>query len=522
MIEDGERSVERDSRAPAATADLDGPSGSTDSATFMDHPTAEALRRFMDGALAPSEMRQVFRHLLHGCQECQTKAGEAWNVGPTGGLIGDDPAVPAAAGAPDFLPGEPESAAGVAEVSEEDAAYDAALDRVFRIATREEAAVEEARHRARGLLAELLQHSPARQLLLVNNSARFRDRALCEQLLAASHEEGFRDPVRAQQLARAGVVVAERLHADLEAQQSPRSQLDVIAGLRARAWAQFGNALRIGSDLEAATGAFHTADALLAGNRRIAALDQARVLDLRASLAKDLRQLAEAGRLIDRVIAIYRRLGQSNLLGQALNQKALVLDERGDTRGSMALLRSALELLDQQEEPRKVLLVRHNLIRALVADGQPREAFAMLFHTRPLYLKMGDRMTLLRLRWLEGLVAQGLRRFDQAEAAFREVREAYVELGLAYDAALASLDLAAVLAEKGKAAEMRRLAQEMLVFFESRQIHREAMAAFLVFCDAARLEQASVDLVREVAAFLKQARSTADLQFKARPRPEAG
>jgi hypothetical protein len=64
---------------------------------------------------------------------------------------------------------------------------------------------------------------------------------------------------------------------------------------------------------------------------------------------------------------------------------------------------------------------------------------------------------------------------------------------------------------------MRRLAQEMLVFFESRQIHREAMAAFLVFCDAARREQASLDLVREVAAFLKQARSTPDLNFRSRP-----
>src|SRR5258708_7150540 len=309
MNEDGERSVERDLRASAERAALDGPGASTDSATMMDHPTAEALRRFMGGVLAPSEMRQVFGHLLQGGQECQAKAGEVWNVGPTGGLIGGDPAMPAAA--PAVLPTEPEPVAGGAEVSEDDAAYDAALDRVFRIATREEAAVEEARHRARGLLAELLQHSPARQLLLVNNSARFRDRALCEQLLAASHEEGFRDPVRAQQLARSGVVVAERLQADLDV-QSPRSELDVIAGLRARAWAQLGNALRIGSDLEAAAGAFQTADALLAGNRRIAPLDRARVLDLRASLAKDMRQLAEAARLIDRVIPIYPRLGQSN------------------------------------------------------------------------------------------------------------------------------------------------------------------------------------------------------------------
>ena len=521
MNEDGERSGERDLRVSVEGSGL---GGSTDPADSSIHPSAGALRRFVDGGLAASEMRQVFRHLLHGCRECQATASAVWNVGPTGALLGDGPEVPAASS---HLEAKPAAAAGVvaagsetsetSEASKDDAAYEAVLDRVFRRATQEESALEEARQRALGLLAELLQHSPARQLLLVYNSARFRDRSLCEQLLAASHEEGFRDPVRSQQLARAGVVVAERLQAALDPAAPDLPKIDLIAGLRARAWAQLGNALRIGSDLEAAGSAYQSAEAVLAGNRRIAALDRARVLDLKASFARDMRQLAEAGRLLDRVIAIYRRLGQSNLLGQALNQKALVLDEWGDTQGSIALLQRALELLDQREESRWFLIVRHNLIRALVADDRPREAFALLFHTRPLYLKMGDRMTLLRLRWLEGLVARGLRRLDQAEAAFREVREAFVELGRAYDAALASLDLATVLAEKGKHQEMRRLAQEMLVFFESRQIHREAMAAFLVFCDAARREQASLDLVREVAAFLKQARSTPDLNFKGRP-----
>jgi hypothetical protein len=153
------------------------------------------------------------------------------------------------------------------------------------------------------------------------------------------------------------------------------------------------------------------------------------------------------------------------------------------------------------------------MIVALLDDGKPREAFALLFHTRPLYLKMGDRLNLLRLRWLEGRVAQGLHRLEQAEAAFREVRDAFVDLGIEYDAALVSLDLAAVYVQQGRAVETRRLALEMLAFFESRQIHREAMAAFLVFCNAAKLEQAGLGLVQEVAAFLKQARHTHDLRF---------
>jgi tetratricopeptide (TPR) repeat protein len=386
----------------------------------------------------------------------------------------------------------------------QDPAYDVVLDRVFSHVTQQETALAAARQRGRGLFEELVQHPPARQQLLVHNSGRFRDLMLCENLLSASHDEGFREPDRSQQLARLAVAVAERLAADAEAcDHAP------LAGLRARAWAQLGNALRIGSDLEGARGAFDSAAALLATRPSVGLLDKARVFDLRASLCRDLRQFGEARRLLDRVIAIYRRLGQPGLLGRALSQKALVLNEMGDARGSMELLRRALELLDPQEDPRAVLNARHNLILALIGDERPREAFALLFQARPLYLKIGDRMTLLRLRWLEGLVAQGLRRLEQAEAAFSEVRDAFVELGIAYDAALVSLDLAAVFAQQGRSADMRRLAQKMLPLFESLQIDREAMAALLVFCDAARMEQAGLSLVNEVAAFLKRAHHAA-------------
>jgi tetratricopeptide (TPR) repeat protein len=405
-----------------------------------------------------------------------------------------------------------------------DSAYDAVLDRVFSRVTLEEAGLDAARRRAGGLFEELMHHPPARQQLLVQNSSRFRDRMLCERLLAASHEEGFSDPARSQQLARNALAVAERLAKQAEPAEPtvgaelPRGALeaatpDLLVGLRARAWAQLGNALRICSDHEGAAAAFCSAEALLAAHPRLGLIDKARVLDLRASLHRDRRQFAEAARLLDRVIAIYRRLGQSKLMGQALAQKGYVLLEARDVQGCMVLLRRALELIDPQEDPRWYLIVRHNLILALLDDGKPREAFALLFHTRPLYLKMGDRTHLLRLRWLEGQVAQGLHRLEQAEAAFREVRDAFVDLGSEYDAASVSLDLAAVYAQQGRTAETRRLAQEMLVFFESHQIHREAMAAFLVFCSAAQMEQASLGLVREVAAFLKQARNTPDLRF---------
>lgn len=531
-----------------------------------EHLGKELLWRFMTGGLSPAEMRHVFGHLLRGCRSCREQAREVWNITdppaaaarcvtmnamapppPSGdveifchahsktgqqgqplppsprssatpatqAIVANGPLDPldASCTAAGERPG-PAPAAGPGGPNE--TAYETVLDRVFsRIAT-EEAGIEAARRRADVLFEELMQHPPARQQLLVQNSSRFRDRMLCERLLTASHDEGFREPARSEQLARIAVAVAERV-ADIcpEAalDSSSPAPSDTLAGMRARAWAQLGNALRIRSDLDGAAAAFRSAEALMAAHPRLGLLDKARIFDLKASLCRDRRHFPEAARLLDRVITIYQRLGQSNLTGRALTQKATLQFYAGNREDCMVLLRRALELIDPHEDPRCYLNARHNLIAALADDGKPREAFAMLFHTRPLYLKMGDRMNLLRLRWLEGQVARGLHRLEQAEAAFREVRCAYVEMGLEYDVALVSLDLAMVFAEQGRATEMRRLAEEMLAFFESRQILPEAMAAFLVFCNAARMEQAGLALVQEVAAFLKQARHSPDLRF---------
>lgn len=356
------------------------------------------------------------------------------------------------------------------------------------------------------LYAELLRHPIARRHLLVGNSARFRNRRLGELLLERSHEAGFSEPARAVELARLGATLAEALTAE------DCGGAEACDGFYVRAWAQLGNAHRIAAGHPAAEQAFARVSKRL-GERRIGPLDTARVLDLEASLRRDQRRFPEAARLLDRVIAIYQRLGEWSLLGRALKQKSMVCGEAGDLDSEMALLRRALDLLDPNEEPRTFLAARHNLITALHLSGRSREAFSLLFQTRPLYLKMGDRMNLLRMRWLEGMVAQGLERMEQAEVAYREVREAFLDLGLDYDAALASLDLAGALLRQGRSAEVRCLAEEMHAVLRSRELHPEAMVALSCFCRAAQAETAGTELVDAVADFLKRARNDSALRF---------
>jgi tetratricopeptide (TPR) repeat protein len=450
-----------------------------------EHPAKRVLERFVLGQLPASEMQRISQHLLAGCTACRKNTASLWGRGGGAAL--------------DLRPNPAEETRGGRD------RYDEAIDRVFRTVLAREAEVAKERSRGRELFEELMHHPVPRQRLLVANSARFRSRALGEALLEQAHEEGFRDPARSIELARLAVTLT-----DLLVQESGGGE--GLDGLRVRAWAQLGNALRVSSDHAGAERAFEKVAALLAEGQATP-LETARVLDLEASLRRDQRRFLEAAELMDRVIAIYRKLGQRSLLGRALKQKSLVCGESGDPEGEIALLRRALELLNPEEEPRTFLAARHNLISSLCETGRAREAFALLFHTRPLYLKQGDRLNLLRLRWLEGTVALGLQRHEQAAVAFREVREAFLDLGLDYDAALASLDLAEVYAVEGRTAEVRRLADEMLEVFQSRNIHREALAALATLQQAARVEQAGIVLVREVASFLRKARHRPDLSF---------
>lgn len=447
------------------------------------HPTPDALEQFILGQLSTAEMREIAWHLLNGCSHCQQATTTLWE--PADSF--EDPAIFDVAG------GESDE-------------YDAVLDHVLETVEAAEEVFAAQRLQARGLLAELMQVPAERRYLLVLNSQRFRTRVLCDLLAEASHETGFQDPRRGVELARLAVLVADRLTPDECGGE------DVHESLRARVWAQFGNAHRLHSDLAAAEAALAVAEELLTAGR-VGLFDRARVLALLASLRRAQGRFAEALQLFDRVAVIYKKLGQWNLLGRTLLQKSLVCGESSELETEMSLLRRALELIDPQTDSRFFLAARHNLIHALNESGRSREAFALLFHSRPLYLKMGDRMNLLKLRWVEGLVAAGLQRHEQAEAAFREVREAYAASGLDYDAALASLDLAGVYVAQGRAADLLRTAEETLAVFQSRNTHRAALAAVLVLCSAARQEQAGLGLVRQVSDFLKRARNNPNLQF---------
>jgi len=243
-------------------------------------------------------------------------------------------------------------------------------------------------------------------------------------------------------------------------------------------------------------------------------LERALLLDLQASLRRGQRRLAEAERLLLRTLRIYREVGETHRVGRALVSLSTVYEQTGTRERAISLLHEALELIDAEREPRLLWSAHHNLITALADAGRFMEAQGLLIQARPLYARFPEGYTQNRRHWVAGKIAHGLGQIRKAEAHLQAARDGFLAEDAAYDAAVASLDLAALYAERGRTAEVQQMAAELLAIFGSRQIHREALAALAFLQQAAMAEQASLEVVTGVAAFLKRLQHDPSLSFK--------
>jgi tetratricopeptide (TPR) repeat protein len=241
------------------------------------------------------------------------------------------------------------------------------------------------------------------------------------------------------------------------------------------------------------------------------------VLSLEASLWSSRCHFGRAITLLDRAISIARRLGQRELWARALVQKAKYSTDRGLPEEALPLLLEAQKHLDPTFDPRLVATVQHNILYALVQTGRFEEASAGFAGTRALYQKLNYPVDLIRLDWLEARVLHGLGRLEEAESRFREALNGMLAEGLDYDAALVGLDLAVLYSQQNRNPEIRELVAAMLPVFSSHSIHREALAALVVFREAVVRERLSTKLAQDLAEYLRRAAVQPQLRFPPPP-----
>jgi len=368
-----------------------------------------------------------------------------------------------------------------------------------------DAALARSRAEALRLLEDLAALDPPDRLARLHVDRRFVSWGLCELLVRESRQTTPEQTAEALHLADLAVHVA-----DLIPGGEPFEEKWVYQ-LRSLAWAGLANARRVLGDLSAAEKGFEMSDAWWeAGSADIGdALGYEPVLlSLKAPLRTAQRRFPEAHKLLDRAVALFLEghpeQRDPHLAGRSLITKAGMLIEQGESDSAILTLKKANGLIDPERDPRLLLCVRHNLVDNLSKMGRHTEAADLLPDLQTLAAAQGSTLDRLRLKWVEGRVAAGLGQHEQARELLTEVRQTFLADGNAFDAALATLDLVISCLEQGKTAEVRDLADEMVIVFRDLGVSREALAAVLLFQEAARRETATADLARDIATTLSR------------------
>jgi tetratricopeptide (TPR) repeat protein len=379
---------------------------------------------------------------------------------------------------------------------------EATFQRLTRNIRRARAAA--ARRHAGRLWEALKRLPPGERRRTVETEKKYWVWALAERLCAESERAAAHRADRAVELAALALRIAE-LAPGGEAWRSR---------LQGYAWAFVGNARRVHGDLPAAEQAFVRSDRLWAAGAPAdpGLLDATRPLDLKASLRLYQGRLPEALALLEQAL---KANGSPVARGRLLIKKAKTFEIMGDYERAVAELRRAAPLLKESKDVRLPWAAQHGLAHNLWQLGRYAEAEALLREIKQRAVEMGNQLDLVRTLWVEGGVLAGLGQRQEALPILEQVWRYFTSNEIAYDAALAALELAILHLEDGRTAEVKRLAEAMYWVFTAQGVHEQALAALRLFFEAARKGKATADLARRVKDYLHRARHNPELSFEA-------
>jgi tetratricopeptide (TPR) repeat protein len=355
------------------------------------------------------------------------------------------------------------------------------------------------RRQAEEQFAKLKRLDARSRLAVVRLNREYQHWALMEGCCEAAVEEGSRDLKRSAAWARLALAIAKWV-------PGPEGWRRRGRGYALAHWA---NLLKVRGELQVAEVRLEEAKRLWLGGSDPAGLfDPGRLLDLEGSLRRAQRRFAEAHSLFDQAIPV------SRFPERALMMKGTTYDVMGEYEQAIATFLQAEPLVERRGDPRTVYLLRFNLGANYSNIGDYARAADLVEQVRGLASALGDHIFLLRLSWLEGRILAGLGRRGEALLLLAEARERFAAEKMFYDVALVMLEESALLLDEGRMMEVKALTLELASVFESKGVHREALAALQVFEGAVRRETATAELARQILRFLFQARHDQGLRFE--------
>jgi tetratricopeptide (TPR) repeat protein len=358
--------------------------------------------------------------------------------------------------------------------------------------------LEASRWQARELWARLEPLSEGQRLAVARVAPEFQTWALVERVCEESIVQASRNVERSASLARLAQEIAEGV-------QGPQGWRDRVQGF---AVAHVANALRVQGEHQAAEATLQGAKRLWeSGNDSTKVLDPGRLLDLEASLRRDQRRFEETLALLEEALKVGR------CPERYLINKGFTLEVMGEYDRAVEALLQAEPLLELKGDERLLYMLRFNLAVIFCQLGRYSETAKLLQQVRDIVTERGDETELVRVTWLEGRIAAGLGRLEEGRRLLSGARREFAARKMGYDVVLALLEEAALLLEADRTAEVRALTSCLAEVFESKGVHREALAALKLFQEAAERDEATAELARRVLGYLFRARYDQGLRF---------
>lgn len=343
------------------------------------------------------------------------------------------------------------------------------------------------------LVVELGRLPEEEQIRQVKHDPRFAHPAVIQALIQASHALRFQDPARMLQLAGLALLAADAC--PVGAAGSEQKQAD----LRSQARSQYGNALRVLGRFREAEDALATARRYLKAGTHDPRL-RARLCSQIASLRMAQRRFSEAIDLNEEAETVYSEIGDDHEIASTLVRKAISLLYGGEAEEAIRTLNRAIPLIEPDRDPHLLLGACHNLVRCYIDLGRPEHALSIYSETRDLYKRSDDPLIRLRAAWQEGLLLRDLGHLKAAETTLLEARQGFVESNLLYEAALVSLDLAAVYVKLQAEEELGQTVAESVPIFKALGVGREALASLLQLQQLSHQSRQALDLLRSLSS----------------------
>ena len=340
----------------------------------------------------------------------------------------------------------------------------------------------------------LLSLNPRGRELRARNAPEKLHPQVVSELISRSYELRMVDPRESLEYGQVAVDAARALQLGCAGQE-------LAEDLRAEAWGNLANCLRLVDNIDAANEAWPNAaahascgsgDPLLAAHLALK----------EAVLRRVERRLCDAAALQTRAAALFARCGDGPAAGKSHLELAITHFHAEAPKQALAAAKQAAGLLDMVAEPEMALALYHNTLFFLEADGEYEMAFIVSGRIRWWYEVMESPLLLARYQWLRGRLALAAGATQTAANCADEARRTLLAEGQLFDAALAGFDACLAMLKNGSFLPAQRLATEMYTVFTSKDLPREAHAALLLFADAARSGSITVALADKVAGEL--------------------